>query len=284
MEKKGLGRGLSALIPSAEPKGDPLPLQVEVERIVANSLQPRGWFDEAKIDELAASVRDQGILQPLVVRHRGNGYELIAGERRLRAAVKAGLKAVPVIVREANDNEALQLALVENLQREDLNPVEEARAFERLHEEFGLKQDEIADRVGKSRSTVANSVRLLALPQELQQEIARGRLSMGQARALLGLEQEPLIMAAAREVMDKDLSARETERLVRRLKSEKKKRKEPATVDPDLRSVTEKLQRWLGTKVRLLHGAKAAKGRVEIEYYSLPDLERIIRRIMPDTV
>ena len=202
MEKKGLGRGLSALIPSAEPKGDPLPLQVEVERIVANSLQPRGWFDEAKIDELAASVRDQGILQPLVVRHRGNGYELIAGERRLRAAVKAGLKAVPVIVREANDNEALQLALVENLQREDLNPVEEARAFERLHEEFGLKQDEIADRVGKSRSTVANSVRLLALPQELQQEIARGRLSMGQAPAPPPPPPEPVIMGGGREGLD----------------------------------------------------------------------------------
>lgn len=284
MEKKGLGRGLSALIPSAEPKSEPLPLQVEVERIAANSLQPRGWFDEAKIDELAASVREQGILQPLVVRHRGNGYELIAGERRLRAAVKAGLKTVPVIVREANDHEALQLALVENLQREDLNPVEEARAFERLHGEFGWKQDEIADRVGKSRSTVANSMRLLALPRELQQEIAHGRLSMGQARALLSLERDSLILAAAREVMTKELSARETERLVRRLKSDKRKRKETGTADPDIRSVTEKLQRWLGTKVRLLHRAKSAKGKIEIEYYSLADLERIIRRIMPDPV
>lgn len=284
MEKKGLGRGLSALIPSAESRNDPLPLQVEAERIVANSLQPRGWFDEAKIDELAASVRDQGILQPLVVRHRGNGYELIAGERRLRAAVKAGLKTVPVIVREANDHEALQLALVENLQREDLNPVEEARAFERLREDFGWKQDEIADRVGKSRSAVANSLRLLGLPQELQQEIAHGKLSMGQARALLGLEPESLMMAAAREVLGKELSARETERLVRRLKSDKKKRKEAPAIDPDLRSVMEKLQRWLGTKVRLVRGAKATKGRLEIEYYSLSDLERIIRRIMPDTI
>jgi ParB family chromosome partitioning protein len=261
---------------------EPLPLQVEVERIAPNSLQPRGWFDEAKIDELAASVREQGILQPLVVRHRETGYELIAGERRLRAAVKAGFKTVPVIVREANDHEALQLALVENLQREDLNPVEEARAFERLHDEFGWKQDEIADRVGKSRSTVANSMRLLALPSELQQEIAHGRLSMGQARALLSLERDSLILAAAREVMNKELSARETERLVRRLKSDRKNRKETGIADPDIRLVTEKLQRWLGTKVRLLHRAKSTKGRIEIEYYSLADLERIIRRIMPD--
>jgi ParB family chromosome partitioning protein len=255
---------------------------VDVERIVANSLQPREWFDEAKIDELAASVREQGILQPLIVRQRENGYELIAGERRLRAAIRAGLKTVPVVVREANDNQALQWALVENLQREDLNPIEEARAYRRLQDEFGWKQEEIAERVGKSRSTVANSLRLLALPQELQQEIAGGRLSMGQARALLSLERDSLILAAAREVMAKQLSARETEHLVRRLKSEKRKTREAPASDPDLRSVTEKLQRWLGTKVRLLHQARAAKGRVEIEYYSMADLERIIRRIMAD--
>ena len=280
MQKKGLGKGLSALIPGIDATRDTSNLQVEVDRIAPNPLQPRRAFDEAKIDELAASVRDQGIIQPLLVRRGSEGYELIAGERRLRAARKAGLKEVPVVVREASNSETLQLALIENLQREDLNPIEEAAAYQRLQEEFDLTQEEIAHRVKKSRPTVANSMRLLLLPREVQQEVARGGLPAGQARALLGLESEALMLAAAREVITKGLSTRETERLVRRLKSGRKRRRREASLpDSNVSSLVERLQRSLGTKVRLVHRAGSGRGRVEIEYYSPADLERIIQMI-----
>ena len=277
MQKKGLGKGLSALIPGIDAPGETPNLQVEVDRIASNPSQPRRSFDEAKIDELAASVRDQGIIQPLLVRRTGEGYELIAGERRLRAARKAGLREVPVIVREASNSETLQLALLENLQREDLNPIEEATAYQRLQEEFELSQEEIAQKVGKSRPAVANCMRLLLLPREVQQELAQGKLPVGQARALLGLESEALMLAAAREVITKGLSTREAERLVARLKSGRKRKRETALSDSNLRSLVEQLQRSLGTKVRLVHRAGSGRGKVEIEYYSLADLERIIQ-------
>ena len=277
VQKKGLGKGLSALIPGIDAPRETPNLEVEVDRIASNPSQPRRSFDEAKIDELAASVRDQGIIQPLLVRRAGEGYELIAGERRLRAARKAGLREVPVIVREASNSETLQLALLENLQREDLNPIEEATAYQRLQEEFELSQEEIAQKVGKSRPAVANCMRLLLLPKEVQQELAQGKLPVGQARALLGLESEALMLAAAREVITKGLSTREAERLVARLKSGRKRKRETALSDSNLRSLVEQLQRSLGTKVRLVHRAGSGRGKVEIEYYSLADLERIIQ-------
>ena len=277
MQKKGLGKGLSALIPGADTTRDSPNLQVEIDRIVPNPLQPRRSFGEAAIDELATSVRAQGIIQPLLVRRVGEGYELIAGERRLRAAAKAGLKEVPVVVREASSGEMLQLALIENLQREDLNPMEEASAYQRLQGEFNLSQEEIARKVGKSRPAVANSMRLLLLPKEVQEEVAQGRLAAGQARALLGLESATLILAAAREVIAKGLSTREAERLVGRFKSARKRHRGGQISDPDLRSLVEKLQRSLGTKVHLLHRAGSGRGKVEIEYYSLADLDRIIQ-------
>jgi len=277
VQKKGLGKGLSALIPGIDAPRETPNLQVEVDRIASNPSQPRRSFDEAKIDELAASVRDQGIIQPLLVRRAGEGYELIAGERRLRAARKAGLREVPVIVREASNSETLQLALLENLQREDLNPIEEATAYQRLQEEFELSQEEIAQKVGKSRPAVANCMRLLLLPKEVQQELAQGKLPVGQARALLGLESEALMLAAAREVITKGLSTREAERLVARLKSGRKRKRETALSDSNLRSLVEQLQRSLGTKVRLVHRGGSGRGKVEIEYYSLADLERIIQ-------
>ena len=277
VQKKGLGKGLSALIPGIDAPRETPNLEVEVDRIASNPSQPRRSFDEAKIDELANSVRDQGIIQPLLVRRVGEGYELIAGERRLRAARKAGLREVPVIVREASNSETLQLALLENLQREDLNPIEEATAYQRLQEEFELSQEEIAQKVGKSRPAVANCMRLLLLPKEVQQEVTRGKLPAGQARALLGLENEALVLAAAREVITKGLSTRETERLGARLKSGRKRRRETALSDSNLRSLVEQLQRSLGTKVRLVHRGGSGRGKVEIEYYSLADLERIIQ-------
>src|SRR3989304_281454 len=275
VQKKGLGKGLSALIPEIDaPRERP---NLEVDRIASNPSQPRRFFDEAKIDELANSVRDQGIIQPLVVRRVGDGYELIAGERRLRAARKAGLREVPVIVREASNSETLQLGLLENLQREDLNPIEEATAYQRLQEEFELSQEEIAQKVGKSRPAVANCMRLLLLPKEVQQELAQGKLPVGQARALLGLESEALMLAAAREVITKGLSTREAERLVARLKSGRKRKRETALSDSNLRSLVEQLQRSLGTKVRLGHRAGSGRGQGETENYFLGRLERSCR-------
>ncbi|HVH92317.1 MAG TPA: ParB/RepB/Spo0J family partition protein [Candidatus Acidoferrum sp.] len=284
LPKKGLGRGLGALIPGAsEPRlesdGGALSFRVEVDRITPSPFQPRRTFDEAKIDELAASIRNQGIIQPLVVRRKGDGYELIAGERRWRAAMRAGLTQVPIVVRDASDHEALQLALVENLQREDLNPIEEANGYRRLQEEFQWSQEEMAEKVGKSRPAIANSMRLLSLPTEVQQEVSSGNLPAGQARALLGLHSEPLILSAYREVLAKGLSTRETEKLVRHLLLGRRRGRQVPLIDPDLRSIVEELQRLLGTRVRLLPKARSARGKIEIEYYSLPDLDRIIQTI-----
>lgn len=280
MQKKGLGRGLSALIPAApEPKQESANLEIDVERITPSPFQPRRSFDEAKIEELASSIRNQGIIQPLVVRPKADQFELIAGERRWRAAIKAGLSHVPVVVRQASDHEALQLALVENLQREDLNPIEEANGYKRLQEEFRWSQEEMAERVGKSRPAITNSIRLLALPTEVQREVALGNLPAGQARALLGLQTEPLILSACREVIAKGLSTRETEKLVRYLMSGRKRRRQVPLIDPDLRSIVEELQRSLGTRVRLIPKARSAKGKIEIEYYTAPDLERIVHTI-----
>jgi ParB family chromosome partitioning protein len=284
LPKKGLGRGLSALIPSvteprAETSKEDVNFQIEVDRITPSPFQPRRAFDEAKIEELASSIRNQGIIQPLVVRRKGDGYELIAGERRWRAAMKAGMSQVPVVVRDATDHEALQLALVENLQREDLNPIEEASGYRRLQQEFQWSQEEMAEKVGKSRPAIANSMRLLALPPEAQAEVSAGNLPAGQARALLGLQTEPLIISACRDVVAKGLSTRETEKLVRQLMSGRRRKRQAPTIDPDLRSVIEELQRLLGTRVRLLPKARSTRGKIEIEYYSLADLERIVQSV-----
>jgi len=284
MQKRGLGRGLSALIPTA-PESTPdvqlgnSPREIAVERITPSPFQPRRTFDEAKIDELAGSIRNQGIIQPLVVRPKGDDFELIAGERRWRAAIKAGLTRVPVVVREASDHEALQLALVENLQREDLNPIEEATGYRRLQEEFHWSQEVMAEKVGKSRPAIANALRLLTLPSEVQTEVVGGNLPAGQARALLGLHTEPLIISACREVIAKGLSTRETEKMVRHLLVGRKRRQRAPLIDPDLKSIVEDLQRSLGTRVRLLPTARSAKGKIEIEYYTNADLERIIQTI-----
>jgi ParB family transcriptional regulator, chromosome partitioning protein len=285
LQKTGLGKGLSALIPVAPPQSvqsttsDDPKTEVNIDTISPSPFQPRRAFDEIKLEELATSIRNQGIIQPLVVRPKGERFELIAGERRWRAAMKAGLSRVPVVVREASDHDALQLALIENLQREDLNPIEEATGYRRLQEEFTWSQEEVAEKVGKSRPAVTNALRLLSLPSEVQQEVASGNLPAGQARALLGLQSEAVIMTAYREVIARALSTRETEKLVRNLKLGRRRRRESPAVDPDLRSLVEELQRALGTKIRVLPKARSNKGKIEIEYYSLPDLERIIGTI-----
>jgi ParB family chromosome partitioning protein len=285
LQKTGLGKGLSALIPVAPPQSlqntssDDPKTQVDIDKISPSPFQPRRAFDEIKLQELAVSIRNQGIIQPLVVRPKGERFELIAGERRWRAAMKAGLSTVPVVVRQASDRDALQLALIENLQREDLNPIEEAVGYRRLQDEFTWSQEEVAEKVGKSRPAVTNALRLLSLPSEVQQEVASGNLPAGQARALLGLQSEAVIITAYREVIARALSTRETEKLVRNLKLGRRRRRESPSVDPDLRSLVEELQRALGTKIRVLPKARSNKGKIEIEYYSLPDLERIIGTI-----
>ena len=290
MQKKGLGRGLSALIPGApesttvETPSGSSPKQVAVDRITTSPFQPRRTFDETKIDELASSIRNQGIIQPLIVRPKNDGFELIAGERRWRAAMRAGLSHVPVVVRDASDHEAMQIALVENLQREDLNSIEEANGYRRLQEEFHWSQEEMAEKVGKSRPAIANSMRLLTLPSEVQQEIAAGNLPAGQARALLGLHTEPLIISTCREVIAKGLSTRETEKMVRSLLIGRRRRRPVPLLDPDLKSIVEELQRSLGTRVRLLPKARTAKGKVEIEYYTAADLERIVETITKKSI
>ena len=274
--KRGLGRGLGALIPGTietpekhEPRGESW---ASTTSISPNPFQPREVFDESALDELTASVRDKGLLQPLVVRRIGAGrYELIAGERRWRAAQRAGLTEVPIVVRDADGGEALELALIENLQRENLNPVEEARAYQRLSDEFALGQEEIAQRVGKSRSAVTNSMRLLQLPPDVLTQLASGALSAGHARSLLGLTSTQAQAAVARDIVTRQLSVRDTEKLVR-------ERARPTDADVEHRAVETELTRALGTRVHLRHN-KDGSGRIVIEYYSLDELDGLMDRL-----
>ncbi|MBL8922621.1 MAG: ParB/RepB/Spo0J family partition protein [Myxococcaceae bacterium] len=279
--KPALGRGLSALLPDARPaQANPSAglLRLPVDQIHADRSNPRKSFDEAELEELAVSLKHQGVLQPVLVRRDPKGgYRLIAGERRWRAAQRAGLRDVPVIVREASDADAYELALVENIQRADLNPLEEAEAFRRLVEERRLTQEQVADRVGKDRSTVANALRLLTLPNEVKQLVLEGDLDMGHARAILGLSKPAEMVTVARAVVTEKLSVRETEARVKDLRGQgagRQKRAAPRA-SPEARRLVEDLQRRLGTKVRLVEKG-AGKGSVEILYFSYEDLERIV--------
>ncbi len=281
--KPALGRGLGALLPDArqtQPSHSTGLTRLPIDQIHADRANPRKSFDEAELEELAVSLKQQGVLQPVLVRRDPKGgYRLIAGERRWRAAQRAGLHEVPAIVREASDAEAYELALVENIQRADLNPLEEAEAFRRLVEERRLTQEQVADRVGKDRSTVANALRLLTLPNEVKQLVLEGDLDMGHARAILGLSKPAEMVTVARAVITEKLTVRETEAHVKALKgggaTGGKGKKTPAKTSPEARKLVEDLQRRLGTKVRLVEKG-AGKGSVEIQYFSYEDLERII--------
>jgi ParB family chromosome partitioning protein len=270
-KRRALGRGLGALIPSAytteETQTDTF---VPLSAIHPNPRQPRQWFSDEGIEELAESIRQKGILQPLLVRRANNGFELIAGERRLRAAQRLGMEHVPVLVRAANEVEMLEMALIENLQRENLNPLEEARAYRRLLDEFDLTQEEVATRVGKDRSTVANTLRLLLLPDEVKGQIERGVLSAGHARALAGADSDAIKIHLAREVISRRLTVRQTERLA-------KERRRPS-VGTDLQAAEQRLTEALGTRVRLLPGRNGS-GRIDIQYYSLEELNGLIDRL-----
>ena len=301
MQKKALGRGLDALIGggftamvavepphvpvAVRPLGSPVELerngvrQLDITTIDRSRFQPRTDFDPGQLRELADSIKQRGVMQPLLVRPlNGTGrFELIAGERRWRAAKEAGLTQIPAIVRDASDQEALEIALIENLQREDLNPIEEARAYEQLATQFKLTQEQIAEKVGRNRATVANAMRLLALPGEVLSWVADGRLSVGHAKAILGLQIAEEQQLVAERVLKRSLTVRDTEKLVEQLKGDTKVRSRALggpLKSAHVLAIEEKLQQKLGTHVSVVHGKK--KGRIEIEYYGNDELSRLL--------
>ena len=278
-KKIALGRGLDSLLPDIEHVESVSKeyFQCDIERIHPNRYQPRMRFSEDELEGMARSIKEQGIIQPLLVRKDDNGFELVTGERRLRAAKKAGLSQVPVIVRTIADTDLLEMSIVENVQREDLNPMEEAEAYYQLIAQFNLTQDQAAARVGKSRSAVANFLRLRQLPEQIKTAIMDGTLSMGHARALLGASNSAQQNAAWRAVVSKGLSVRETERLINRLKAKKKKPKNSSTGSEQrhLLSQADDLSRRFGTKVQIKRHGK--KGKVEITFFNNEDLDRVLR-------
>lgn len=282
-KKMALGRGLDALIPDAvaleeTDGGDARQFhpECEIDLIQPNRYQPRNYFAPEELEQLSESIRSQGIIQPLVVRRADLGYELVSGERRLRAAKMAGLRNVPVVVKEVSDNEMLEMSIVENIQRENLNPMEESEAYHRLISEFGLTQEQAAARVGKSRSAVANFLRLRQLPEPIKASIIDGRLSMGHARALLGVDSAAQQNAAWREIIKKGLSVRQTEALVKRLRSTPPDSPPVTsnTIDRHLSSVAEDLSRRFGTRVQIKRRGK--KGKLLIDFFSDEDLDRVL--------
>ncbi len=291
MAKQALGKGLGALI-KKQPGAVPAPATVSEEdskrvrdvpldRIVPSPLQPRSQFVEAPLDDLMESIRQHGIIQPLIVRPVDGKLELIAGERRWRASKKLGLATVPVIEREASDRDVLEMALIENLQREDLNPIEEAAGYIRLAREFSLKQEEIAARVGKSRASVANAMRLLDLHKDVQILVAQGRLSVGHAKAILSIKDHPTQLLASDQILRRQLTVRAAEKLAQTFTADNtpadgdgKKSATPREVDVHVRAITNRLREHLSTHVAIQHSPK--KGRIEIEYYGDDDLQRLL--------
>jgi len=285
MERRpALGKGLSALIPDV-PESRPSTLDVDIDRLTPNEFQPRGSIEPSRLDDLARSIKSNGVIQPIVVRREGDRFQIIAGERRWRAAKLAGLLRVPVVVREVesgNDRALLEMALIENIQREDLNPIEEAHAYRRLLDDFHLTQEKVSEAVGKERTTVANIVRLLKLPDDLQAHVASGALSTGHARALLGLSAEADQKRIAADVMARGLSVRETESLVKNVSGERAGREPrseaaPPRADVHTRAAEERLRLTLGTRVRIVrHGSR---GRIEIDFGSEDELIRLFDQL-----
>lgn len=280
-KKTTLGKGLNALFPDIgsvmEEEGKTgVATLLDIEAIHPNPYQPRKIFDPEKIEELAASLRSSGILQPLIVRKGSDGYELIAGERRWRAAIKADLKEVPVIIKNVSNDQVLKLSLIENLQRENLNPVEEAEAYYRLVEDFKFLQEAVGEAVGKNRSTITNALRLLKLPEEIKKDLSLGKISSGHARAILVLDNNAKRLTLHREIIKRELSVRQTEELVKHWKERRPlpaRRKEPV----EIKSIRENLQRALGTQVKITR--KGKQGKIEIFFFSDDDLERILEII-----
>ena len=281
MTRKALGRGLGALL-SAEgtATASEETNEIAIELIDPSALQPRSVFDDRKLDELARSIRVNGVVQPVLLRRKGNRFELIAGERRWRAAAIAGLIKIPAVVRNVSDDKLLEIALIENIQREDLNPIEEARAYKKLIETLGLTQETVGERVGRDRSYVTNYLRLLKLPEDLQELLQVGRISTGHARALLGVDQPDTQRRIARRIIEQGLSVRAVEQLVRLvgLKTGQPLTKTPAKAqehaDPNIRAAESKLRRHFGTKVRIVQ-TNSSSGKIELEFYNQTDLNRL---------
>ncbi len=291
--KSGLGKGLDSLITNKvgthsasekkeQEEKEKADFMVKITKVEPNREQPRKKFDEDALLELAESLKQYGILQPLLVQKRDDYYEIIAGERRWRAAKLAGLKEVPVIVKDLSDQEIMEISLIENIQREDLNPIEEAHAYKRLLTEFNLKQDEVAERVSKSRSAITNSMRLLKLCDKVQQMIIDEKLTMGHVRPLIGIEDPEEQYAIAQKIFDERLTVRETEKLLKKIQKEKEnpKKKEDSSVSMDFlyENLEEQMKQILGTKVNI-HPKKNNKGKIEIEYYSQDELNRLLELI-----
>lgn len=277
-KRPALGRGLSALIPdSSAPSLNERALDVDTDLLRPNAFQPRTTMDEGKIDELARSIRANGVIQPIVVRRvDGGGYEIVAGERRWRASQRAGLLKVPVAVRDIPDDKLLAVALIENIQREDLNPIEEAQAYRQLADDYHLTQEQIADSVGKDRSSVANYLRLLRLPTEVRNNLSAGTLSMGHARALLALTDEAAQLRVARDILARNLSVRETESIVKKPAEPEKPREEPQK-DVHTKAAEDKLRFALGTRVRIVR--KGKRGRIEIDFQNEDELHRLYEHL-----
>lgn len=282
-KKTGLGKGLDTLIPNKKENKEAASKIIQSEELIdinkiePNKDQPRKSFNEDSLIELSESIKQHGIVQPLIVTKRDDFFEIIAGERRWRAAKLAGLKKVPVIVKDYSPQEIMEIALIENIQREDLNPVEEAMAYQRLIQEYDLKQDEVAERVSKSRTTITNSLRLLKLDERVQSMLIEENFSSGHARALLGIKDHDLQYSTALKIFDEKLSVRETEKLIKALQAEEKpKRKKPELKNDFVyRDLEEKLKMVIGTKVTINRKSEQA-GRIEIEYYTPEDLEKIV--------
>lgn len=273
--KKGLGKGLGALLGTDEPVSSGV-TEVRITDIEPNANQPRKSFDDEKLAALAESIKQHGVVQPLIVQQDGDSYRIVAGERRWRAARLAGLETVPVIVRDLSDRQVMEVALIENLQREDLNPIEEAEAYEKLISEYGMTQEEVASVVGKSRPAITNSIRLLSLDDEIKSRLISGEISSGHARALLSLDDKDLRRKAMQEIIEKSLSVRETERLIKVL-STPKKQKARKVPDAEYQALEERFREVFGTKVRIMNSKKS--GKILIEYYSLEELDRIINLV-----
>ena len=266
--KTALGKGLEALIPD---KGEEV-IQLDIDRIFPGEQQPRKTFRDDSLKELSASIKEKGVLQPIIVSRSGDGtFRLVAGERRWRAAALAGLKKIPSLIRNVASRDSLEIALIENIQREDLNPIESAEAFYRLITEFKLTQEELSDKVGKDRATIANYLRLLKLPDEVKTLLYNGTLSLGHAKAILAIEGKANQIEAARKILKKGLSVRDAESLSKKMPASSRTK---SVKDPQISSLEEKLIRGLGTKVRIMN--KGKRGKIEIEYYSFEELERLL--------
>jgi len=271
MARKVLGRGLGALI-SQDTKQREYIDHVEVERIKPNRYQPREEFNKEKLDELILSIKEKGVVQPILIRPSADGYELIAGERRLRAVRSLGFSEIPAVIKDVDDMNAMELSLIENIQREELNAIEEARAYQRLIDEFNFTQEMVGQAVGKDRATVANSLRLLTLPKKVQELLSKNLLSPGHAKVLLSVGSAGDQISLSKKIVQKDISVRALENIIRRKRPVKKV---DLSVDNNTRAIEEKLQERLGTKVRIARGKK--RGTIQVEFYSSEDLERILK-------